>query len=348
MLKHQKLFVAMEHRIESGIDVLDEYNQVRRDLDRALVSLEHLEHGCPWAVDQVQQHFGSQLSVHGVSLESVQVHVNSQQVQAIIDFLRKWIPKLVVKLKELGKKFIDWAQQTLHRLGERIDVLKKKLQTLESSSIEVVPPAGSLIGKVAFELHRTRQWDAFVTVDDFHVNLYDRALKLPDSEQGWDEIQIRMATKALNEVLGEWIYFRQEHTPAVVEGDIVATERSVAELSDFDSMSRQVLTQYVEQAKLDAPLTFKKDEAQRLIQELDRAQMDVLATTTGVRKVNENLTKRLVEVLKSAEQSSSAEFATAARLVYRMAVKMEAAITSGFQTRLRLLGAGVGLLEKAA
>lgn len=51
-----------------------------------------------------------------VSMEGVQIHLNSNQVQAIVDFIKKWVPILVGKIREYSRQVMDWVKNKLSML----------------------------------------------------------------------------------------------------------------------------------------------------------------------------------------------------------------------------------------
>lgn len=343
MLKHQQLFVAMEQRIDSGIDLLDEYNASLESLNSAIEALDQLESGNTAAALDVQKRFGEQLSMEGVSMEAVYVHVNSAQVQAIIDFLKKWIPILISKIRDVLSKFIDWFKVRLKAIGERAAALRDKI-------------------KVSTQRHYTLnvKFNDRVPVGVLAFNHNSWALSRDRSllrAVAWIEGLLMSAQMDVNASYGagpydfvsemaQWLTLNKHNDLFPVAHHDAEIKEVEKILQDMPSPSEAIsVTRSEIQAYTEFGLDMSKEKVLQTLDELDRDQMNNLAIAGQVTKSLEVIRARLA---KMGIESKEFKGNQAAR--YRLAVKFVdyglKATKDGLQFRLEILSDAIRLLEK--
>ena len=342
MLKHQKLFVAMEQRIDSGIDLLDEYNASLESLNSAIDALDQLESGNTTAVSDVQKRFGAQLSMEGVSMEAVYVHVNSAQVQAAIDFLKKWIPILLKKIKELTVEFFTWVKGRLLALEERLGSLKERVKASPQKE---------------FEIEVTENLAPYLAVvdgilrQDIHGYFGGGGLTgALNALEGWvvevagpDDFIFDQASTYVGSI-ASWLTFNEMHldfpTPsrfATTVDEMKEVIHSMPELSKIAAAAKEQLVHAAPSGR-----TFKLSKASALmrIDALDKAQWSTSSTAQEDMKNLRALGKKL-EPLEGDHSASEA-----ARVVIKALNYALKASQAGLQSRLKLLSGSVQLLEK--
>lgn len=100
------------------------------------VSLENLNQANDWLVRShkldvaVANEINAQGHVLGlgdtVSMEGVQVHLNSSQVDAIVEFLKKWVPIILKKIRGLIKQFLDWVASITAKIDGKVKNLRQR------------------------------------------------------------------------------------------------------------------------------------------------------------------------------------------------------------------------------
>lgn len=355
MLSHQKLFVTMEQQIESGIDLINEYNASLEALDAALQSLEELESGQDAGLLTVQQKLGAQLSMEGISLEGVVVHLNSSQVQVVIDFLKKWIPILLQKARELAKKFIAWAKIQLKKVDERLSKLSLQLKSKShgSMSAEFKGTQRGLFVLATTPVMREFGWNRGLRLDkifdrqEFHgVHGFVEDLLTSGAEGRPPAATYHFFETAL----GEWLTFGQDrlfvydqHRWSDGPEGFAEYLRKLPDPTAITSEYNQKLTLGVETLKIEA----STHELEQTIKFLSQKQMDMLAGARELEEIGLKFEKRLKQMGKNLDELEGTE-----ALAHKNAIKLINYILKasqvGLQSRLSALGAAVGILEALA
>ena len=350
MLKHQKLFVAMEQRIDSGIPLVDEYNASLESLNCAIASLERLHNGDFTAVQTVQARFAHELSLESVSLEGVQIHINSGQVQAIIDFLRKWIPIIRNKLVELARDFIRWVQTTLNRISERLSSLKDKVGKATQSEFSLDRGPGATRA-LAYRLLKDGDWVRVFAVSDVGMEMMAGHLKTLNGRSSiGDEVISRAALTVFHRSVSQWVYFDHDTAPSLSYSptntqDLLAY---VNGLGNFDTGIRNTIVAMSEEARLPPVVILNGSEMKNRMKTLEDGTKRLQDVVQKARGHNDAVARQMDELLKKAQSSNDGAFLMAAKAAVQLTTRADQALTAGLQGRLRLVGAGVEMLERAA
>lgn len=342
MLKHQKLFLAMEQRIDSGEDLIGNLNASLESLEQANNWMDRLENGDHTAVAEVIRVY----PVENISMEGVQVHVNSNQVQAVIDFLKKWIPIVLKKIKDLATRFYRWVVEKLNQLGEKIAGLKKKVSastettySVETKGTDAGPAAIELLSASPTDigdtkgLHSMYSWCALVA---------ERAISNDESESlpPWREFRAGAA---------EWLTLDSEssHFSEVFDGetpeDLIT---ALFHLPAPNTVARELKAQLASTAKTSFSLS-KAEVLQRLDQ-LNRLQLQLAGKVRATQRDVDNLQAKIERFERSAVGGSSTLSkwnSEAMKLVVKATSYTVQAGSAGLQERLRVIGLAVSVIS---
>lgn len=343
MLRHQQLFNAMNQQIDSGIDMLDEYNVTIESLDAASDLLGRLHNGDTSAVIDAQARFGSQMSGEGVSMEGVQIHVNSNQVQMVIDFLKKWIPILIAKIKQVFRQFVAWVKQKLAAIEARLKNLKRWIQETAQSNVvvELHYSGEAPLGVVAFSsqggplFHSRGLSDAMRWVESL-VDAADRDSGFTRISGGVDFVSS----------MSEWLTLNREHELFPKVGHFDSDADVAAAVSDMPSP-----TSATSVAKADFMssmdhfwVNLSKPQIGDWLNKLDNCQ---LVNNDHAQKMLKSFNSLEVRLAKLERASRTYEDGRAGR--YQTAVKAVSyalnAAQAGLQFRLQILSSAVSLME---
>lgn len=128
-MRHQIAFNALSQQIDDPNTYLHDLRVSFEAFDQASEWLERAEAGDAAVASEIpEEHWESIRDNEQVSQEGVQVHVNSGQVQAVIDWLKKYIPILLRKIKEIFMNFFTWIRRKLQQMGQGLTSLKDSVR----------------------------------------------------------------------------------------------------------------------------------------------------------------------------------------------------------------------------
>lgn len=130
------------------------------------VSIEELNQANDWLVRANRRDIkvATEINQHGhvlgggetVSMEGVQIHLNSSQVDQIVAFLKKWVPIILKKLRELAKQFMTWVGTMTANVDGKIQKARDYLRGAKVPTYDVQFNGGSMAMRVAAKLIATR------------------------------------------------------------------------------------------------------------------------------------------------------------------------------------------------
>jgi hypothetical protein len=360
MLKHQRLFVAMEQRIDSGLDLIDDMNASLESLNQGMGWLDRLEAGDTTAVPEVLTKHGHEIET--VSTEGVQVHVNSGQVQAIVDFLKKWIPRFLSYLRDLVTRVIKWVREKLQNLKPRIDDLKKK--TWEGKNLAIPVRDVGPSGKAAASLIHARSFDRIAnTVDNANI------VKIMEAADDWayvtgkfdtgawaeaDVREVNSTGERIQRFVTEWLNFGQAGVTFDEVGTGEAGELLLQYVNGLPSAST-VFNQAVERIGEDKQNTVEiyisVGDAKNLTNQLDQLQLKLLGTANDLNRLVDKAMQKLrayesdVHRFK-VDTKGKDDLAKIVRAAMKLINYMYNATSVGLQGRLTIMGNAVSMLEK--
>lgn len=113
-------------------------------LEELTVSFEELNQANDWLVraKRLDPKVAQEINAHGqvlgtgetVSMEGVQIHLNSSQVDQIVAFLKKWVPIILKKIKELAKQFMAWVSTVTANIDGKIKKARDYLNSHKGRS----------------------------------------------------------------------------------------------------------------------------------------------------------------------------------------------------------------------
>ena len=347
MLRHQQLFVAMEQRIDSGIDMLDGYNATLESYEHAIGLLGRLEAGDTSAVIDAQARFGHEQVVETVSNEAVVYHVNSAQIQAVIDFIKKYLPILLRKLKEFAKQFFDWVQVQAKRVEARAEKLFEMISEMTTSecSIEKGRTAAATVAFGMLADNKTAQF-TFASPDKLG-NASEHFARVAAS--GDRVLSSGMAMGNLTDGLRGWVGFNCDIPSLTFDATTVAgsPDKALRLLNEFPSAEEvwQTAVKSMETAK--STVVMSKEDIKLAVKVLRDAADRMRKSIEEARKTISQ-SQRILEGVKVPENSSVADqIGAKVKFGVRGATMCESALSTGFRHRLAVLDAMLLMLNRS-
>lgn len=127
-MRHQIVFNALSQQIDDPTIYLNDLRASCEAFDQASEWLERAEAGDATVAAEIpEEHWESIRDSEQISQEAVVVHVNSSQIQAIVDWLKKYIPMLLRKIQEIFMNFFGWIKRKSQELRLSSTSLKDKI-----------------------------------------------------------------------------------------------------------------------------------------------------------------------------------------------------------------------------
>ena len=352
MLRHQRLFNAMNQQIDSGIDMLDGYNASLESVHRAVDLLDRLESGDTTAVLDAQVQFGNELVAESVSTEAVVYHVNSAQVQAVIDFLKKWIPVLLRKLREFTKQFIAWVQVQIKRVQARAEQLSQSIKAATRSEY-TLHPGRTAAEQMAYATTVGHSVKEIVSEEAKGLvsasNFFCSAVKLQNSPytgNGMSSLGLHQYALGLR----YWVCFGHE-----VEGLDVEIRQTIEKADDAyrtliniptpDAAWRAAVVKATE--GLSPEYQVRKQEISELLKVVANGTSSLTAEVNKVRGMITESSHALDSISRELTNEVVSEEATYLKFSVRGISLCETAASLGFRQRTAVLNSVVTLLERA-
>lgn len=113
---------------ENGDLIISDLTASMEEFSQASKWLDMTRRGNPQVLVEINE-AGHVLGLDDqISMEGVQVHINSDQVGKVIEFLKKWIPIILKKIRDAAGKFLDWAKGAIAKIHDRITTTRGKLK----------------------------------------------------------------------------------------------------------------------------------------------------------------------------------------------------------------------------
>lgn len=356
MMKHQKLFLAMEQRIDDGEFLFQDLNVAVESYDQAVSWLDRITKSDQDAVNAVVQKHGHEISFEGASLEAVQVYINSSQVQAIVDFLKKWIPILIEKIKEIFDRLMVWVRTKLHQIEGRIKKLSQSISEMtatdrlstpgQTQRTKIEDAAAWILGKSNFK----DLFDESPLIDMVGVCLVHFA----DMKTGKLETRI---TDQYVRAAGQWLAmgrsgdFKDGSTIHLFNPTLY-NQRTIEGLPSPSSAITELHVWLQTYGGKVGSLSYTKSDLSTILKELDQGQMKLLGAATHaertLRKIQSELKDLKGEIILpvGADTMDVKQITDERTVLYTVRYTLNA-VSEGFQSRLRLIGGCLSLLEKA-
>lgn len=360
-MKHQQHFLASLESIESGEEILNDLAVTLESYEQADRWLTTIEAGDTSVIPQILAVHGHE--IEGVSMEGVQVHINSNQVQMIVDFLKKWIPRLLNFLRDLLGRVIKWVREKLLGLETRLHHLKTK--TWGNKQVKIQVRGVSQANKAAAVLIHERKFDSVInTVDDAAVkkilgNLEEWAYVTGKRDSNdWANMNPAEADHTahlVQDFVRDWLNFGNNDLPYAQIGRGHAGELLLAYANGLDAPSvtfNQAVDKIADRFQTTVYILVESREVMRLIDQLNTLQMKLLGTSRSLSRLVDDAMDKLrahernTTKLK-ADQTVSDDLTKLVRASVKLINYMYTASGVGLQGRLSLLGNAVGMLEKA-
>ncbi|WJJ54897.1 hypothetical protein [Xanthomonas phage RTH11] len=333
--QHFQLASAGYH---DGQHLLGELQASLEAFNRDNELLHRVTHGDQSAIEEAQKIHGFQMASFGVSLEAVNIHVNSNQVQQVVDFLKKWIPILLKKIRDLGKRFIAWVKVKLQQIGERISALKTKFSTLNQPTFTF--HATKLSERAGLSMFQPN----VVKIDDYQgLQQMFEWLRLATGEVASDKMTVsreRFGNYASGAAL--WLTGETDHPAYEIDpwtkGDdatyLSEQYRKFPSSGEFATDLRRTCA-----GKVGNSLTLSKSALVGHLDRLNRMQLNMVSTATNIernlREIERDVTK-LQNVSKVGAVNN-------AKFVVNLTNYTIHASSTGLQERLRIVGYALDL-----
>lgn len=359
VMKHQAFFLAtlesisMEHE-RQGERLINELDASLESFHLANNWLSRAEAGDATAVVEVLTKYGTQIDA--VSLESVQVHVSSAQVQAIVDFLKKWIPKIIRTMQEILERLLHWIKDRLNNLGPRLEKLAKKPFAKTTLTVP-----NTYAGAAAAGLMLHGSIDKFVQSPNAESIRY-----VLDHAEGWatapsstirslsDVGEVRQVMDRAENFLNDWLSFGESGrlyghgTTTATSAGAVIKER-MEQWGHVSDLTGTAIKRWAGTVKMGDSFTMPESSINTVIERLDRLQLNVSKTANVIIHRVERAQSAIRNVGRKLERDKDTDLDEALQIksAIRLISYIGHAMGAGLQTRLSVLGGAVDILEKA-
>lgn len=338
MLKNQQHFVSMEAQVDLGTALMERLDASLESYNQAVGWVASLEVGDNAALEAIVAQHGEHLP-EIASMEAVQVHINSSQVEAVIEFLKKWIPKLIKKIGELLSDFFDWIKMKARQLGVSIDNTIQQVRLSVKPSYKWRPETD--VQKAAVTLMQEDKFRELTDVESLRslVTGLDSALRSATAGQPLGQIKLRSLVDNASVWLTGEIKHESFATAGMSANDNTAPWNAVYELPVPAASGRELIQGLGSRAPEELELP-KKEVLDRL-ESIKKAQMQVISSVTQCERELKGLRSRVAEMSKMNGLHSAEE----AKALVSMTNFVISASQNGLQTRLRVLGQGLTLIK---
>lgn len=318
-------------------------------LEELTVSFEELNQANDWRVRAERRDIkvATEINEHGhvlgagetVSMEGVQIHLNSSQVDQIIAFLKKWVPIILKKIKDLAKQFMAWVNSITAAVDGKIKKAQDYLRGHKShKSFDVVLNGAGIPARAAANM----------------INRMDTRHFQPRTVAGYGQL-IKRFEEARTQGLDVSnttrmcdLYLMSRQSWIMMGGDVPSGLTSVSEvLAGTEAPTRAMMGDAFKQnlgAAGTGPVTVKGQVGQ-LMKLLEETQDLQLKLNFEVRTLLNELAK-VTDRLDEVNDSKSAEDYTDEDKLSLVGMKSLIGLTSrvsgdlsvGLQFRLKVLG----------
>lgn len=358
LLKHQQNFRASLEQLAGG-------DHLFRDLDLQLGQyaaaeryLASMESGQTDLVPEIIGTYRSELDQSVVSLESVQIHINSSQVQVIVDFLKKWIPIIISKIKEIAIKIFRWAREKLLRIDERLGKLIDDFKDWKDPQVTFTV-GDEARDRVAFRMFNGNGGDRFSTPVSFGdmVRCLDDLTNILESDPSKlnivDVLKVcYTAHHSLHVLLfADWEANYKEMNFASADRPGRALRAVAEELGSPMEQIRRASESMAKEASDYPPLKMSVSDVTSALRRLQSTQLKLVGDIKSSETKLDSLTRRLAKVqFPSDVEADDDKHAQFIRDVYLSTVFFinyaQGAMSTSLQFQLRSLGDICDMLER--
>lgn len=361
MTRLHQHFQTVSAGYSDGQHLVDELSASMEAFNRDTELLEKIQQGDRQALSRAMGVHGQHMAGFGVSLEGVQVHLNSQQVDQIVAFLKKWIAILIKNLRLICRKIIAWVMQKLQALHGRLKDVKEKLANWMDGEVTLRYDE-AVNNQAAISLIRGKNLPLLDDQRKGSAGLYgaaDEALSLvkdhPDDDSANQEVAV--LARFLEEGLLTWLCFgtrpkdykSRSSYGGQYDTPLDEVNAFVRELPTNTELMVQGLRAIVgkDTVMQRGELVMTKVEAQRLCEDLNKMQMTLNTTARNAQERVGRIESELHALSINLGRKVNPHGRDAYTLAVRTVERCESALTMGLQRRLSVMGAAVDLLDKS-
>mgnify|MGYP001030762800 CR=1 FL=1 len=335
-MRHQIAFNALSQQIDDPNTYLHDLRVSCEAFDQANEWLERAEAGdAAVAAEIPEEHWESIRDNAQISQEAVVVHVNSGQVQAVIDWLKKYIPILLRKIKEIFMNFFAWIRRKFQQMGRGLTSLQDAVRNSLSSNytVKLHEPLterdkflATVFSSMSFYLNVKVPTFSKTTI----LNPKDTIAELFEVAEGWLVIDRNISP------------FKRNDIPPITtaqEGiDFLNTELKSPRMVMLDSEA-YLASKY----RGPSEINFYKKTFERTLKDMSKTEENLTySADLSVRSIEHD--RRFIESLQPVFESNAVDYKLKLKaLNYKLN-----AVTEGLSWRLRTLDSLLRLARRAA